>query len=230
MNNNIFLIGLIILLALSSPVMALNETPIIEQVSMYIHGNANYANGLPLPMGTEIIAKDQFGSGIGSYIIHENGKIGKDYGGTSDNFAINVWRNQSDKANRTLPIFISFSIDNISTKNSLTFIQNENLQFDIITSSLPPTPLITTIKTTIVTVPTTISNTTLTTNTVVPITVTHQPLLPDLSTNDYIYYGIIATLIIVIAMIIITIGYSYMYDKISRDDVIGPEDKYPKSK
>jgi hypothetical protein len=236
MKNNIFIISFIlILLTLCLPATALNETPVIEQVSMTIYGNADYANGLPLPAGTVIIAKDQFGSKLGSYTVRETGKIGREYGGTSDNFIIKVWKNQSDKANRTLPIFISFYINNISTKDSVAFQQNNNLQFDITATYLQPEIT----QTTQIIVPRTIPpanlivaptspKTIITTNTIAPVTIVQQPLIPELSSNDYIYYGILATLVIIIALIIITIAYSYLSDKIEKDDIMGPDGKWIK--
>jgi hypothetical protein len=134
-----FFIGLIILLMCCLPVSASNETIIPPQrVTMTIYGDGYYINNMPLPAGTVILAKDQFKSTIGAYTIKEVGRIGKPYG--NDKFEIGVWRNQSDKSNRTMPIFITFMVGGIPTKNTLDFRQNEDVNFDIITRTLPTDP------------------------------------------------------------------------------------------
>jgi hypothetical protein len=229
--NNFFISFMLILIMVCIPVSALNETPIIEKVTMHIYGNAYYANGISLPMGTYIIAKDQFGSQIGSYTVRESGKIGKEFGGTSNNFAINVWRNQSDKTNRTLPIFISFYINNATTRDILTFQQNENMQFDIITAYLPPTPEPTselTIKTpipseSIISTPIT-QNSSNITSTDIPIE--SNEWIPGWSTNDYVMYGLLFTIVCVMGIIIAGIIISYVIDKTSRDNIMNPDGEW----
>lgn len=253
MRTNIFLLSLIIIfIVICIPVNAQNETHVIEQVSMYIYGNAQYLNREPLPAGTIIIAKDQFNSELGKYLIRNTGKIGKDYGGTSENFKISVWRNQSDKINRTLPIFVTFYINNNSIGNQITFQQNENMRFDISTPYMPssmPTPTSTPTPTlpytTFITIPVTDSittqNLTIVTPTITPtempstisvpttsvtiIKVVEPSLLDGLTTIDYIYYGIIGCIIVLLAIIIIGIVVSYATDKTSRDDVLSPDEK-----
>lgn len=248
-SNIFFLTSIIILLLLCVPVNAQNETPVIEQVSMYIYGNAQYLNREPLPMGTVIVAKDQYNSELGKYLIRHTGKIGKDYGGTSENFKISVWRNQSDKVNRTLPIYITFFINNNSIGNQLTFQQNENMRFDISTPYMPaamPTPIPTTVPTlsytTFVTIPITESTlnptpisvpttTEIPTTTAVPATsvtvikVVEPSFLDSLTTTDYIYYGLIGGIIVILGIIVVGIIVSYTMDKTSRDDVLTPDEK-----
>jgi len=129
MNYNYFFIGLLLIL-ICLPVSAANETPVIEEVFMYLHGDASYINGMPVPVGTLIIAKDQFGGELGRYITRESGKYGKEY--ISDKLEIGVWRNQSDKMNRTMPIRILFTIGGNPAKIPLDFKQNDDIRFDII--------------------------------------------------------------------------------------------------
>jgi len=224
--NNFFIVFLLILVAICIPVTALNETPIIEKVTMHVYGNAYYANGLPLPSGTIIVAKDQFGSRIGSYTIREKGKIGKEFGGSQDNFAINVWRNQSDKTNRTLPIYVSFYINNATTGDLIPFQQNENVPFDIKVSYLPP-------EITVVTKtpqPTQVVSSTLITTTVAInetiVQTTSDPMNFGWSTNDYILYGILFAIVCVVGILVAGVAISYTIDKTSRDDIMGPDGEW----
>jgi hypothetical protein len=160
MKYNYFFIGLLILLLCIIPVSAANETPVIEEVFMYIHGDATYVTGMPVPIGTVITAKDQFGKEIGRYVTREIGKYGSAY--SSDRFELGVWRNQSDKANRTMPIRVTFTIGGYLAKTQLEFKQNEDISYNIIStgteniqvSSTPTTKTSTTpVKTTATLVP-----------------------------------------------------------------------------
>jgi hypothetical protein len=222
----IFLSLIIFSLILSTPVNAFNDTSVIERVTMYIHGNAYYLNNMPLPAGTVLIAKDQFGTQLGKYIIRESGKIGNSYG-YQDNFEIGVWKNQSDKTNRTRNIIILItSTDGSPARNTLTFTQNDNLQYDIVLNALPPTPtpLPTTIPTP-TTKPTTIPQTTnVTTISSTPIP-TPTPS-PGPSSNDYIYYGVLATIVIISALVISGILISWLMSKTSRDDILHPGENW----
>lgn len=233
------------------PVSADNDTvsvspPIIQKVTMTIYGDGYYINSVPLPAGTVIVAKDQFKSIIGTYTMRETGRIGKEYG--NDKFEIGVWKNQSDKTNRTMPIFITFSIGGIPTKTQLDFKQNENLKFDIISRSLStdiiavetasPTstikPQATLTPSSVRTLPTapislvtsiTTPQVTIIESTQLPqvttsISITPQPTNVPEDNREWIYYGIIATIIIVAGILIVGCIASYLYSKSSRDEVM----------
>ena len=60
MNYNYFFIGLLLICVCCLPASAANETFQIEKVSMYLYGDVSYVNGVPVPAGTLITAKDQF--------------------------------------------------------------------------------------------------------------------------------------------------------------------------
>jgi len=230
--TNLFL-SFIILSCLILPVCANNTTPVqsdirIEKVTMHIYGNGYYLNGISLPSGSQIIATDQFGSTIGKYIIRDDGKIGKEFGGTSDNFEIAVWRNQSDKVNRSMPIFINFAINNKPVKNTLNFKQNDNVRFDFILQDLPPTPVTPTIATTSSTISITpIPAPTATNVSIIQTQSIHQET-STMTESDYIYYGIIGTIVVIMGILIAGIFISYIQDKTSRDDVLNPEDTWNK--
>jgi len=251
-----FFVGLMIILMCCLPVNAANETILIQKVTMTIYGDGYYINNMPLPAGTTIIAKDQFKSIIGTYTIREIGRIGKEYG--NDQFEIGVWRNQSDKANRTMPIFIMFFIGGIPTKNTLDFKQNENVNFNIVSRSLPTDPtIIETTTPTLTSKPQTTSTpssvrTLPTAPIVVGITTVPEPITPgqptvtEITTNqpiqtqppqttkpipqqpvetvnnsrEWIYYGIITTIVIVVGILVVGVIASYVYNKSSRDDVM----------
>ena len=240
------------------PVSAANITPIIERVTMNLYGDASYVNGMPVPAGTIIIAKDQFGSEIGKYITREIGKYGKEY--SSDKFEIGVWRNQSDKINRTLPIRILFTIGGSPAKNILDFKQNDNIRYDITSQStesiqvIPkstttitakgnssagtntlgkiqptPKPIIVDTPTTVITeLPTTVTIQPQTAQTPTPQTQPTQ--LPDNPENtaQLIYYGIIGTVVVIAGIIIAGAIYLYIMNKTSRDDVMQQDGKWKK--
>lgn len=264
MNYNYFFIGLLLIM-LCLPVSAANDTPVIEEVFMYLHGDASYINGMPVPVGTLITAKDQFGGELGKYITRESGKYGKEY--NSDKFEIGVWRNQSDKMNRTMPIRISFTIGGNPAKNPLDFKQNDDIRYDIISMGVENIQIIST-PTKVVTSTTKVAPTTLapsgvrtlptapisvysTQSTpivtqsieVTPISTTIQPQtvqtptpvsqptpIPDNAeeTKQWIYYGIIGTIVVIMGILIAGIIYLYIMNKTSRDEVMQPDGKWKK--
>jgi hypothetical protein len=238
---------LLVISCLILPVCASNETPFIEKVSMYLYGDTNYVNGMPIPAGTLIVARDQFESKIGEYTMKKTGKYGEEY--NSDKFEIGVWRNQSDKMNRTMPIRILFTIGGSPTKTILDFKQNEAMRFNIVSLSTEnivqvetttkTTPLTPSTARTLSTPPIAIqTQTAIVTTPVLPIqttqivTQTPQQTQPPVSPNDaedtsmWIYYGIVGTIIIVAAIIIAGLLYSYLMSKTSRDEVLHPDNKW----
>lgn len=267
MNYNYFFVGLLLICICCLPASAANETSRVEKVSMYLYGDASYVNGVPVPAGTLITAKDQFGSIIGEYIIKKLGKYGEEY--SNDKFEIGVWRNQSDKMNRTMPIRILFTIGGSPAKNILDFKQNDEIKYDIISQSMEniqisPTPVKTTApgKTpqptsapsgvrTLPTAPISASaqatplptqaqpsqtQTTSQPATLQPQTAqtptpqaqpTQLPENPD-ETKQLIYYGIIGAVIIILAILIIGVIYSYLMSKTSRDEVMQVDGKWKK--
>lgn len=228
--SHISLYLIIALLCLTVSVSGkINETPIIQRVTMTIYGEALYANYVPLPVGTVIIAKDRLDNIYGDYVVRNPGKIGSEIGFNGDSFKIGVWRNMSDKMNRSMLINLIFTADGMPTKNTLEFKQNENMKFDIMTVDLPPLPTpipteipietVTPIMTTIVQTPTPII--------VVQPTESEQIIQEDaVITNDYIYYGVIGTIFIISAILISGIIISFMMNKTSRDEVLQPGEEW----
>jgi len=242
--KNIFLVLFVFLIlfailpvsAEDTPTPTTQKTPepiIIQKVTMTIYGDVSYLNGVPVPAGSVIIAKDQVGSIIGKYTIRKPGKMGSEVG-YNDNFAIDVWRNQSDRLNRTRPVFIGFSIGGVPAKSTLDFKQNDNTRFDIIIQSLPSDPIMT--ETTPNSQPTTIPLSTDTpvlqspTQTSQPVItqIPQPPLVLPEDNTQYLYYGIIATIVIIMGILIAGIIYSYMMNKTSRDEVLQPNGEWKK--
>jgi hypothetical protein len=230
------------------------EAPIIQKVSMYIYGDVSYLNGVPVPAGSVIIAKDQLGTVIAKYTIRKPGKIGSEIG-YNDRFTIDVWRNQSDKANRTRPVFLAFNVGGVLARDILEFRQNDNVRFDLVIQSLPtdaiieePTTLVTSVPSGVRTLPTppivsTITGVTTPVSTQPPITQTQSPQpqptitsqtpiptatqqQPPEDNTQYIYYGIVGTIIIIMGIIISGIIYSYLMSKTSRDEILQPDGKW----
>ena len=226
--SHVFLSLIITLLFLTVSVSGkINETPIIQKVTMNIYGDANYANYVPLPVGTVIIAKDRLNNIYGDYVIRNPGEIGSEIG-YNDNFEIGVWRNMSDKMNRSMIITLIFTADGLPTKNTLEFKQNENMKFDIIAVDLPPLP--TPIPTEI---PIITATPVITTIIQTPTPVIIQPTSSEQNiqenaviTSEYIYYGVIGTIFIISAILISGIIISYMMNKTSRDEVLQPGEEW----
>jgi len=116
-----FIIFLLLLIFLSSTASALNNStsnvtvaptsnPVMEKLTENFYGTITYADGNPLPAGTNIIIKDQYKNVIGNYTTREIGIYGssKPYG---DKLEVIVWRNQSDRASRSSVVFVNFFVD-----------------------------------------------------------------------------------------------------------------------
>jgi hypothetical protein len=201
-------------------------TPIIEWVTESFYGEAYYYDRAPIPAGTEIIAKDQFGSPLGKYKLKTSGKFGGTFS-YSENFIVGLWRNQSDKANRTRTTYISFFVNGVQSSNTMVeFKANELTNLNIVLPIVAPTPVATP-------APPLPSSTpmTPTTATVAPIQVTNPPTQPPQPTSSTpsnelpfeVVVGGIVAFIVISGIVIVGSIHIILTNISSRDDVIQPK-------
>jgi hypothetical protein len=75
------------------------STPVWDKLTETFYGEAKYADGNPIPIGSNITAKDQYGNIIGNFTIVEPGMYGsiRPYG---NKMSVSIWVNISDRSTR----------------------------------------------------------------------------------------------------------------------------------
>jgi|WetSurMetagenome_2_1015567.scaffolds.fasta_scaffold96919_2 hypothetical protein len=208
---------------------------IMEKLSQTFYGEARYIDGNPIARGSIITAKDQYGVIIGNYTIREVGEYGssKPYG---EKMVVSVLRNQSDRSSRSTVTFVNFFVDGVRARDSATFRVGEDTNFNILLTIVKPTPIPTTIATPIPTetpVPTIARP--INTSTITPIQVTALPspaqsttstIIPGIEDMQLVIYGFIGMVIVIVGIIIIVIIQTYLMNRSSRDESLGPDGKW----